>query len=256
MSGPGVAEPWITPDWPVPRGVRAVSTTRGGGVSEPPYDSLNLGTHVGDDERAVTENRARLCRSLDLPGSPRWLRQVHGRCAVSATQAPPDCIADASYTDRPGVVCAVLTADCLPVLLCDSRGRRVGAAHAGWRGLAAGVLEQTVAAMELDRDALVWLGPAIGPERFEIGAEVRQAFLAHDAGAGLAFRHVAEGRWRADLYQLARRRLARCGITRIYGGHWCTAGDAQRFFSYRRDGATTGRMGTLIWLDSDTASSR
>ena len=238
----------IVPQWPAPAGVRAFSTTRGGGVSHAPYASLNLARHVGDRPGAVADNRARLRNALGLAAEPRWLRQVHGTRVADAAEGggPPQ--ADAAVAGGPGVVCAVLTADCLPVLLCDRAGSRVGVAHAGWRGLAAGVLEAVVGA--LDRapvDLMAWLGPAIGPGRFEVGDEVRDGFLGRDAGAYSAFRRGAPGRWYADLYALARRRLAACGVDAVYGGGWCTAGDPERFFSYRRDGVT-GRMATLIWL--------
>jgi YfiH family protein len=237
----------ITPDWPAPERVRAFTTTRRGGVSRPPYDSLNLGDHVGDEPQAVAENRRRLRRGLALPAEPRWLSQVHGSCSVDAVQAAAGCRADAAYTAEEGVVCAVLTADCLPLLLCDRQGRRVAAVHAGWRGLLEGVIEQTVARMGVGDGLLAWLGPAIGPQAFEVGEEVRTAFVAVDAAAGDAFVPSASGRWLADLYRLARQRLARAGVLAVYGGDLCTFSDAERFYSYRRDGRT-GRMASLIWL--------
>lgn len=223
-----------------------MSTTRRGGVSVAPYDSLNLGDHVGDDARAVEQNRTHLMEALNLPVSPVWLRQVHGARAVDAMHG--SCEADAAYTGQPGVVCAVLTADCLPLLLCNAAGTRVAAVHAGWRGLAAGVIETALAAMGPGADLLAWLGPAIGPGAFEVGNEVRDIFIAHDARAQNAFRPLPNGRWLADIYQLARLRLAAHGVARIYGGHACTYSDKTRFYSYRRDGIT-GRMATLIWLD-------
>ncbi len=265
----------LIPDWPAPAQVRALSTTRIGGVSRGPYGladgsagGLNLGTHVGDDADAVAENRRRL--QAWLPSAPRWLEQVHG-CAVvtadgidgadggdgSANDAPPR--ADASITATQGQVCAVMTADCLPVLLCDRAGTVVGAAHAGWRGLCAGVIEATLDRMDRQRkDAgsppqwLAWLGPAIGPDAFEVGAEVRSAFLEqalpHERDAvEQAFRPAAAGKYLADLYALARIRLARAGCVDVYGGDACTVSDAQRFYSYRRDGVT-GRMASLVWL--------
>ncbi|MGE0081259.1 MAG: peptidoglycan editing factor PgeF [Thiohalomonadaceae bacterium] len=238
----------IFPDWPAPPQVRAAVTTRVGGVSVGPYASLNLGDHVGDDPAAVAENRARLVQALGLPSEPRWLKQVHGTCALDAAAAVGGCEADAGFAALPGVVCAVLTADCLPVLFCDRAGTRVAAAHAGWRGLAAGVLERTVDALgAAPADVLAWLGPAIGPQAFEVGEEVRTAFLSQDRGAGTAFRPHGEGRWLADLYALARRRLSRHGVDAVYGGGLCTFSDPARFFSYRRDGVT-GRMASLIWL--------
>lgn len=243
-----MTDDWIIPEWPAPSRVRAVATTRLGGVSRPPFDTLNLGAHVGDDPQAVAANRARLAAALALPEAPRWLDQVHGSAVAEAGGVVSRCEADASHTAAPGVVCAVLTADCLPVLLCDRAGTRVAAAHGGWRGLAGGVLEAAVAAMGVPgQDLLAWLGPAIGPGAFEVGGEVREAFLAADPGAEGAFRPSAGGRWLADLYELARRRLARCGVSGVYGGGFCTYRDRERFYSYRRDGRT-GRMASLIWL--------
>ncbi|CAK0769448.1 polyphenol oxidase YfiH [Gammaproteobacteria bacterium] len=238
---------WLKPDWPTPPWVRALTTTRQGGVSRGPYAGLNLATHVGDDPVLVTHNRQWLHATLALPAEPQWLEQVHGTCAVDAG-TPTDCPADASYAHRSGVVCAVLTADCLPVLFCDRDGTRVAAAHAGWRGLLAGVLEQTAAALAADPGTLMaWLGPAIGPTAFEVGEEVRATFLDTDAGATVAFRPSPSGRWLADIYQLARLRLTTIGLGAIHGGGLCTFSDPQRFYSYRRDG-TCGRMASLIWL--------
>lgn len=239
--------PIIVPEWPAPPKVRACSTTRIGGVSRPPYDRLNLGEHVGDDPQAVASNRRRLVDALQLPGEPAWLKQVHGCGVVEAGQA--GCEADAVVAHEPGKVCAVLTADCLPVLLCEREGRSVAALHAGWRGLADGVIEAGVAAMGLPAERLMaWLGPAIGPDAFEVGEEVREAFMQHDPAAASAFQpSVNEGRWMADLYRLARQRLNGLGVEAVYGGGLCTYSDPQRFFSYRRDGAT-GRMASLIWV--------
>ena len=239
---------FIRPDWPAPLNVRAVCTTRSGGASRAPYDSFNLGGHVGDDPRAVAENRARLRAALQLPTEPRWLEQVHGNCAVDGATVTTACQADACYTDRPGVVCAVLTADCLPLLLCDRAGTRVAAVHAGWRGLAHGVIDSALDALGgAGGDLLAWFGPAIGPQAFEVGDEVRAEFLAHDATCAAAFRPSNNGRWLADLYALARRCLTSRGVNQIHGGGYCTATDAARFYSYRRDGVT-GRMASLIWL--------
>lgn len=240
---------WIIPDWPLPPGVRSLVTTRHGGVSGGACDSLNLGDHVGDDPRAVAENRARLARHL--PAAPVWLRQVHGTGVVelplSATAEAP--CADAAFTRHAGVVCAVLTADCLPVLLCDRGGSVVAAAHAGWRGLLAGVLESTVAAMRCPAGQLLaYLGPAIGPRAFEVGAEVRAAFVGQRAEADEAFQALHSGKWLADLYLLARRRLSDAGVDAVFGGGYCTFRDPDRFFSYRRDPAA-GRMASLIWID-------
>ncbi|EXJ15205.1 peptidoglycan editing factor PgeF [Imhoffiella purpurea] len=237
----------IVPDWPAPERVRAVSTTRGGGVSRGPFASLNLADHVDDDPADVAHNRRSLVAHLGLPHEPCWLTQMHGCRVVDAEAGRAD--ADASLATRPGPVCVVMTADCLPLLICDDRGTRVAAVHAGWRGLAGGVIESAVASLCLEPDRLmVWLGPAIGPDAFEVGAEVRDAFVAIDPMAGGAFRPGdREGRWFADLFTLARQRLARLGVRRVFGGGDCTHSQPGRFFSYRRDG-TTGRMASLIWL--------
>ena len=235
----------LRPGWPAPAPVRALTTTRAGGVSRPPWNAFNLATHVGDTPQHVAANRAALRRRFDLPADPVWLQQVHGARVVEAGAAAE---ADAVWSRTPGQVCAVLTADCLPVLLCDRAGDCVAAAHAGWRGLAAGVLEATVAALPADAaDLMAWLGPAIGPDAFEVGDEVREAFVTADARAGAAFRPAGDGRWLADLYGLARLRLAAAGVTRVFGGGLCTFTDRDRFYSYRRDGVT-GRMASLIWL--------
>lgn len=246
---------WIVPDWPVPPGVHGLFTTRHGGVSEGVYASLNLGDHVGDAAQAVAENRARL--SAVLPGKPIWLQQVHGvrvvdGAAVDGTSPP---VADAAFTRQPGVVCVVMTADCLPVLFCDRAGTVVAAAHAGWRGLRAGILENTVAAMDCPGEQLLaCLGPAIGPQAFEVGDEVRAAFVTESDAAAAAFRPVGaaddtvdQRKWLADLALLARQRLERLGVDAVFGGNRCTYSDAGRYFSYRRDGVT-GRMAALIWL--------
>ncbi|MEW6352861.1 MAG: peptidoglycan editing factor PgeF [Pseudomonadota bacterium] len=238
----------IVPDWPAPACVRAYSTTRRGGVSAPPYGEFNLAAHVGDDVHGVRENRARLAARLDLPAPPLWLDQVHGARVVdaAATDATPQ--ADAAYTSAPRTVCAVLTADCLPLLLCDRAGTRVAAVHAGWRGLAAGVIEATLRAMQMPgSELLAWMGPAIGPRAFEVGGEMRELFVRHDAHAARAFQPAPGQKWLADIYQLARLRLAACGVHAVYGARWCTVSDA-RFYSYRRDGVT-GRMATVIWME-------
>jgi YfiH family protein len=226
-----------------------VTTTREGGVSRAPFDALNLADHVGDRPEAVEQNRDLLRRRLRLPAEPVWLEQVHGCNVAACDSAGPRPQADAGYTDRQGVVCAVLTADCLPVLFCDRQGTRVAAAHAGWRGLAGGVLETAVAELAVPpAQLLAWLGPAIGPQAFEVGAEVRRAFAEQHAEAGDAFAAQANGRWLADLYRLARIRLGALGVNAVYGGGLCTFSDRERFYSYRRD-QVTGRMATLIWLD-------
>ncbi|NDL61159.1 purine nucleoside phosphorylase YfiH [Acerihabitans arboris] len=238
----------IVPDWPAPGNVRACSTTRLGGVSRPPYGSLNLGDHVGDRPDAVAENRRRLAALAGLPAAPRWLQQVHGTDVVTLTGAArtPN-RADAVYTRQPGQVCAIMTADCLPVLLCDRAGREVAAAHAGWRGLCAGILEKTLAAFQADPGSVMaWLGPAIGPAAFEVGPEVKAAFVAHDPQAAEAFSPHGE-KYFADICHLARLRLQAAGVGFVYGGDRCTVTDAASYFSYRRDGVT-GRMATLVWL--------
>ena len=239
----------IRPDWPAPSRVRACSTTRLGGVSKPPYDSLNLGENTGDDPDSVAENRARLVGRLGLPETPRWIRQEHGVRVLEASGADDEPVADALTACRQNQVCVVLTADCVPVLLCDDEGRQVAAAHAGWRGLAAGILEATVAAFDAPPDRLMaWLGPGIGPNAFEVGPEVRTAFLSHDPGAGAGFRPARGDRLMADLYLLAGRRLDGAGVRAVYGGGHCTFSEPARFFSHRRDGEKAGRMATLIWI--------
>ena len=263
---------WVEADWPAPGGVRALCTFRTGGASAAPYGSLNLGGHVGDAPAAVTENRRRLRVAAGLPAEPVWLEQVHG-AHVADLDAAPDPggaehpadaghpggarrvgPADAAFTRRPGRVCAILTADCLPLLLAAESGDLVAAAHAGWRGLAGGVIEATMAAVTAagavpPERLLAWLGPAIGPRHFEVGPEVREALLAGDPGAEAAFAPNTRGRFMADLGMLARRRLEARGVERIYGGGECTFDAADRYFSYRRDGVT-GRQAALIWLEA------
>lgn len=239
---------WIKPDWPAPAHVHAAVTLRGGGVSTGNYHSLNPAAHVGDDPAHVAANRQLIRDRLQLPAEPVWLQQVHGSDAVRADEARGLPVADASYSARPGTVCAVLTADCLPVLFSGDGGRVVAAAHAGWRGLLAGILDHTVAAMQ-SRQVMAWLGPAIGPDNFEVGAEVRDAFVAAAAVNASAFRALPTGKWLADLYALARIRLHGLGVADIYGGGLCTVAEPERFYSYRRDGGATGRMASLIWSD-------
>jgi polyphenol oxidase len=252
----------IEPDWPAPVNVRAVATTRQGGTSVGPFASLNLGAHVGDDERAVIENRRRVRAALALPADPLWLNQVHGTTVVEAASSfssPPPFdgggqgggaapTADASCSHSPGQVCVVLTADCLPVLFCDREGSCVAAAHAGWRGLVGGVLDNTVRAMGIAPGRLLaWLGPAIEQDAFEVGPEVREQFVAVSSDNAPAFTPNARGRWQADLYELARRQLAQLGVGHVYGGGFRCYADRDRFFSYRRD-STTGRMATMVWM--------
>jgi hypothetical protein len=235
----------LDPDWPAPPNIRSLVTTRMGGVSSPPYESFNLGSHVGDTPEAVATNRAML--RLHCPSEPKWLNQVHGKAVARADGLIVPIDADASVALESGTVCAVLTADCLPVLFCDRQGTRVAAAHAGWRGLAAGVLEASVAAMQCKAEnILAWLGPAIGPRAFEVGDEVREVFLRDLPEAEAAFVPAQPGKWLADIYRLARLRLARAGVLDVYGGGLCTYTDQELFYSYRRDG-TTGRMASLVW---------
>ena len=266
------AEPQIiVPDWPAPPGVRSAFTLRTGGVSVAPYDSLNLGASIGDSSEAVAENRRRVREKLRLPAEPVWLEQVHGvevvvlgaaaaaRTLVSRVTELPGAddtaarvggaIGDASVARGAGYVCAIRVADCMPVLFAARDGSAVAAAHAGWRGLAGGVLEATVRRLGVPASQLIaWMGPAIGPAHFEVGEEVRAAFTATDVDAASAFVANARGRWQCDLYALARRRLAEIGISGIYGGGWCTFAEADRFFSYRRSGQC-GRMAALIWIE-------
>ncbi|MBW9270668.1 MAG: peptidoglycan editing factor PgeF [Candidatus Thiodiazotropha sp. (ex. Lucinisca nassula)] len=239
----------IEPDWPAPTQVRAGTTTRLGGVSLGGFESLNLAQHVEDDPHAVVENRKRLSQSLALPGEPFWLTQIHGCDIALGERDSPGCQADGVYTRRSGVVCAVLTADCLPLLLTDRDGREVSAVHAGWRGLASGIIEQAVAGMSAPAESiLAWMGPAIGPAAFEVGDEVREVFIEQATEDAQAFVAGRPGHWWADIYQLARQRLNRSGVGFISGGDYCTVADRERFFSYRRDGVT-GRMASLIWLE-------
>jgi len=240
---------WLEPEWPVPRHVRVVSTQRTGGASEGAYASLNLAAHVGDDAGRVRENRRRLCAAAGLPSEPLWLEQVHGCEVVRADAQGGVPRADSVVATRAGCVCAVMTADCLPVVLADQAGTRVAVAHAGWRGLAGGVVEATVEALGVDAaDIVAWLGPAIGQRAFEVGPEVRQAFIDRLPEAEVGFEPNDRGRFQADLCGLARIVLARAGVGPVYGGGWCTATEASRYFSFRRDGVT-GRMATLAWLE-------
>lgn len=238
--------PFILPDWPAPARVRALQTTRHGGVSQGVYASLNLGDHVKDDPVHVAHNRQLL--SAYVPTEPVWLQQVHGVRVIDAAQASCLEIADASVSQQKHVVCVTMTADCLPVLLCDQAGSVVAAVHAGWRSLCDGVIEATVSAMPVPANQLMaWLGPAIGPHAFEVGAEVRAQFMAQDTQAVHAFNAKGD-KWLGDLYTIARQRLQTLGVTQVYGGGYCTYSEPETFFSYRRDG-DTGRMASLIWLE-------
>lgn len=239
---------WIIPDWSAPNNVRTFITTRSGGVSTGPRASLNLGYKAGDDPQSVTHNRAYV--ESFLPQSPRWLAQVHGPRVVDADHLTDVPAADASVAHQPGTVCAIMIADCLPVLFTNRAGTRVAAAHAGWRGLSGGVLQNTVDAMcnagDDPTDLLAYIGPGIGPTAFEVGNDVYEAFTKQDAAAASAFVPRAEGKWLADLFTLARRALDRAGVTQVSGGGLCTYSDPKRFFSYRRDNVT-GRMAAFIW---------
>ncbi|MFJ3483582.1 peptidoglycan editing factor PgeF [Pseudomonas sp. NPDC090202] len=237
---------WLTPDWPARASIKACVTTRAGGVSLPPFDSFNLGDHVDDSPEAVAHNRALLTSRLNV--QPAWLKQVHGIDVVEASPAQV-MQADASWTATLGVACTIMTADCLPALFCNRAGTQVAAAHAGWRGLAAGVLEAAVDSFaDAPGEILAWLGPAIGPQAFEVGPEVREAFVAtHPETVEAFIPSVNPGKFMADIYQLARLRLAAHGVTAVYGGGWSTYND-ERFFSYRR-GARTGRFASLVWIE-------
>ena len=247
----------VVPDWPAPDRVRAFTTTRlMPGNSRPPYDAFNLGLRSGEDASTVLANRALLERALSLPSPPRWLHQVHGERSLRLTSevlaGEPE--ADAAFTTEPGVVLAILTADCLPILLCADCGDEIAAIHAGWRGLAAGVIETCVRRLRTPRARLLaWLGPAIGAASYEIGVEVRDALLAHDARADVAFAATRPGHWSCDLYALARRRLQALGLGRVHGGGFDTRADP-RFYSHRRDGASAGRFASVIWINADAVS--
>lgn len=245
----------ISPQWPAVPGVRALFTLRNAGASRDPYDSFNLGGHVGDDPEAVRQNRRQLCRTHNLPREPLWLEQVHGIQVVDADRLLPTGAApmpprgDAAISRQAGAVLAVLVADCLPVLLAAQDGSAVAVAHAGWRGLAAGILEATVAALARHGSLQAWMGPAISSLHFEVGPEVREIFTAHDPAAAEAFTGNSRGRWQCDLRTLARARLAAAGVSSVYADNGCSYAEPQRFYSYRRDGAT-GRMAALIWLQA------
>jgi YfiH family protein len=242
-----MTKPWIKPDWIAPANVHAATTLRVGGVSQAPYASLNPAIHVADDAADVTENRRKITTMLKLPGEPKWLQQVHGNAVVECNHNHQNLIADASYTQRSGIVCAILTADCLPILICNTNGTQIAAVHAGWRGLLAGIIENTVAKFQ-QQTLLAWLGPAIGPNCFEVDGDVRNGFIDKSPVFAAAFSAQDNGKWMADIYQLARIILKRLDNIDIFGGEFCTMTDSTRFYSYRRDGQT-GRMATLIWKD-------
>jgi YfiH family protein len=238
---------WLVPEWPAPENIHAATTLRTGGVSAGVYASLNPALHVGDRNEWVIENRQIIKTQLNLPSEPVWLNQIHSNLVIDAARSETLPEADASYNMEPGIVCAVMTADCLPLLVCDTEGTCVAAIHAGWRGLLAGVIANTVESLQ-KKNLLVWLGPAIGPECFEVGTEVRDLFVNKSASFINAFRKQDQGKWLADIYQLARTELATAGIDRIYGGDFCTVTEQARFYSYRRD-KETGRMASLIWRE-------
>lgn len=240
---------FIFPDWPAPSHIKAVTTTRIGGVSHQPYDALNLGDHVGDDINDVLKNRQLLVDQLQLPSEPFWLKQVHG-VHVSDLDQRPNVEADASLTRQVGTVSVVMTADCLPVLFCDTAGAVVAAAHAGWRGLHAGVLEATIKGMAVDpSDIVAWMGPAIGANAFEVGEEVKTTFCDAQTHAEQAFKpSTHQGKWMADIFMLATQRMQAAGVSQVFGGGLCTVENEQQFYSYRRDGKT-GRMASLIWIE-------
>ena len=239
----------IIPDWPAPHWVKAYTTTRIGGFSHAPYSSLNLATHVGDDLNDVSKNRKLLQKNLHLNKPIVWLNQIHGNTIISADHPMDSLTADAIYSRTEQSVCAVQTADCLPLLICSSSSYCVAAIHAGWKGLSADIIETTIETLGLPpEDILVWLGPAIGPQAFIIGEEVFQTFINNDPTAISAFQPLGNKQWQASLYKLAQQRLQKLGITTIYGGNYCTFSDKRRFFSYRRD-QITGRMLSLIWIN-------
>lgn len=238
----------ITPDWPAPAHIKSFTTTRQGGVSNGPYSSLNLGDHVDDDPALVIENRQRLAQLAQLPAAPLWLSQTHSTEVINSTHWQKGCRADGIISHQPNHVCAVLTADCLPLLVCDQQGQQVAAIHAGWRGLLNGIIENAIMAFNTPPENLyVWLGPAIGPAQFEVGEEVRAAFVGVHPEAIEAFTASRPRHFLADIYQLARQRLSRMGVDAVFGGDLCTVSDATRFYSYRRD-PITGRMASLIWI--------
>jgi YfiH family protein len=254
MAEAGFAASVVVPDWPAPSRVQALTTTRRlPGNSLPPYDAFNLGLGSGEDESTVYANRALLQRAFALPAPPRWLRQVHGNRSLRLTAEIHDgeLEADAAFTAQSGVVLAILSADCLPILVCAEDGTEIAAIHAGWRGLAGGVIESCIGRLRnAPGQLLVWLGPAIGPASYEVGDEVRAAFVERDAGVAAAFAAARPGHWHCDLYALARQRLTALGATRIYGAGFDTFADP-RFYSYRRDGASSGRFASLIRINRD-----
>jgi len=240
---------FLLPTWPAPKQIKAFVSTRIGGVSESPFDTLNLGAHVGDNIEHVNENRRLFALATSMPDSVQWLNQVHG---VTVAHLPFDSdieSADAAFTQQKNQVCAVLTADCLPVFFCDETGQKVAVAHAGWRSLCAGVLEETLACFDAPEKVMVWLGPGIGANAFEVGGEVREAFVAVQSQAEQAFTAKENGKWLGDLYLIAKQRLAAKGVVQVYGGDYCTFTESSLFYSFRRDGQT-GRMASVIWFET------
>jgi len=250
MNETSLPPEWLTPNWDAPKNIKAIMTTRQGGFSQAPFDSMNLGDHVDDDLATVTKNRARLKQKLCLPNEPLWLTQVHGVTIANADQQyNANVEADAAVAHKVGSVCAVMTADCLPVLFCNSQGTAIAAVHAGWRGLQAGILEHTAKSLNCPTEEIMaWFGAAIGAAHFEVGSEVRDAFISAQAKAHNAFvPSTNKDKWFADIYLLARLRLEAIGVKNISGGEYCSYADERRFYSYRRE-AKTGRMVSLIWM--------
>jgi YfiH family protein len=244
----------LKPNWPAPASVHAFTTLRFGGVSEPPYSDFNLGFHVGDQDKNVVENRKRLSVTLNLPSEPVWLRQTHSTIVLPIYDADPNLECDAAYTSSPKKICAIQTADCLPILICDVAGTQVAAVHAGWRGLARGIVKNTIDKLGIDpKLLLVWLGPAIGPAHFEVGSEVRDEFIQYNASLKDAFLPNNNNKWLANIYLIAKILLSELGIQQIFGGEYCTFSENDKFFSYRRDGNLTGRMASLIWIQDVNA---
>ncbi|CAB1276837.1 peptidoglycan editing factor PgeF [Candidatus Nitrosacidococcus tergens] len=239
--------PTITPNWPVLNHIYAYTTTRQGGISTAPYDSLNLGDHVGDISESVKQNREILYQALSLPNEPIWLTQIHSNKVIDGANHT-DRQGDGCFSHHPNVVCAILTADCLPILICNRQGDKIAAIHGGWRGLASGIIKNAIEKLATPaEELLVWLGPAIGAHAFEVGNEVREVFINQDKENHIAFTYIDNTHWLADIYQLAQLQLRKLGIQAIYGGEYCTVRDSDLFYSYRRDGLKTGRMATLIW---------
>jgi purine-nucleoside/S-methyl-5'-thioadenosine phosphorylase / adenosine deaminase len=242
------ADDLIIPNWPAPNNIKAVSTTRHSGFSLAPYAQLNLGSHVGDDPQLVDQNREYITQSANLPEEPRWLEQIHGTTIINSQHWQQDIKADAIFSLQVSHVCAVMTADCLPILLCNQQGNIVAAIHAGWRGLAAGIIEKIIQTFSCDpSEIMVWLGPAIGPTQFEVGPEVYDLFVANDPTSSEAFKIKDPQHYLADIYLLARQRLQKNNVHKVFGGDFCTVSEKERFFSYRRDGIT-GRMASMIWI--------